>query len=1671
MRDFFSTDEAPTQALTSDETPASSSDLPQKNFFAGLPQTPETQNRDWFDVTVGAVEHGAADTAALLSRSLNRQLMGGQETSGLEEFSRSMEKFKKDNPQYSPVEVENTLELLGNPKAMASRIFGSAAYTAMMIGSNAIPSGGWLASGLAAYGVESQRAYESAKQFGATEQEAETAGRYTGLTNAMFQVGMSTKMFHVLKGEEGVLAGMANRSTNSIIRSLGPSADLVKDAGVLGTINAIQGAVDEKIALDTYGKPYDKDYWDRRFQEGSIGAATTMLMGGPRTALKTLRAINAPDGTQMGTSELNVFDRQSAKRFFQNSGVPDDHANSLASLADVFANQFAADTGFPKERFFSEVVNNKNFEPNVSNGQMLQGKMSSLLNSFSQDPASTIKTFLKTSIDQFSGDKVAELQKSLGVENSSPAEADVKMEKAFLRYLWNAESPSPEAVAPMEDLKQLLRDTYKNVSTLDAPKIPLETKLIFDSMLAPETDEITAARRRVEGVKQAMENIPTTRDLLTEEDIQKILEPQVETKKRYEFDPHLNVTKEIIEHTPRKPSRDEIRQKMEEILSARTPPAEEGATPASEPLGMVEGVPQTKNEGMLLLKDLENDLDRLRLGRTIAEDRSGVEKRSDNGSWLRDRLLMESPLDTRDRSRIEQVIDKSVQKFNDYIGDPAAQKLDAARSLFDQRAPLRRWKSGQTLLDAADEHKTQTALTHQEFERKAVEASTSLTWKERNWLRVKDEQGYTNAEKMLDQSISRPMEIPKSFSNVKNFRDSYWLMNQEYGRRATNQGQLMRFSDGKWAPYAQPDAHRMLRLHTDEFRQAMQNPQGSLFEAIMKTAIRDNPDLAKMNVEKLKKHLDQAFNDSEMRTNSALESARLFKNLPSWIQDGTRLGVQKWVKIFETEPYELFSRSSKIQASRLAFGKLIGQQVVDTIGKSKVRSIAKEFGVEPVDSREALVSRIRERLLETKDPQELYQNKTNKGEVEGPANSVSGILSNLHESLQKVETEGHALEVLDPLSQSKAMTQAVNLAREMGINLRPSRQEYLNKINQITATNMNAKQKGALIRIGKSLEGVDTRLPPHELLSEIKSRLNEDVFQGVDALTNRIAAESKGQATPYAKAILQQMQGIPTGINPTRIPSVVRSLSSLLGTSMTPLRAFVHAAQTLWQTAPDGGVVNYLHAMSDVLRDHKNVKEGLKLLGVPLDTVRSWGFEKALSTQNLGRFMNLTGGLESAAGTARKLTNKFMGIDLIINANNVIAGETYRRFAKNLMNREVYTKDSWITGTKKGEIRLSSSDIGTLKGLGVSQPEINEVQKGGMSQTTFAKIVQNGVERLGSNLSNFKKGRLETSPIGRMVFNYSSYAINSGRIISSFFNDRIKPALAEVKKGNPRPLMAATIDLTKFVGAAWGAGALTSMLYNMPRGAEMRDLMKKEDESTLEKAWGAMMKIAFVGPAARFIESMDYSGPTNWVVGMMPQLNSVGQLIGMMSSKIHNAIFDKPIESRYAKFSASRQMGEFIKSNNPLIRSFGDAMDKAEYPSRVDYDETRGASQQYKRNHKDVVSTGTADEALDPMKEQVLFFVERGDARNAMSAAQDYYKGYIEKMSKDPRAAAIQGMSPEAAATSLRQSLETRAPIDLKELEKLDFLGGLPADRVRKYYKTDLIYRSLVDSVAPKQER
>jgi hypothetical protein len=1741
-----------------------------------LPHVKPEPDRDLYDVTIGAAQYGGAETLGLFARGIDRSFV---KSDSLTEFAQSMERFKNLHPEYSPVEVQSAQQLISNPAALSSNIFSGAAYLGINAGTMMIPGVGIPLTMATGYTIEAQRAYEQAKMFGSDEESATQAGKWSGTVGAFFSVLDGAKLVKIAKGERSVLAERMMNSANAYKRSLGPGVNAAQDAVMVAGLGALQGGINEGIALSTYGKPIEKGFWDRRLQEGAIGAATSVLLGsGSRVIKKVLgKGLVTDDPTSNREIEINVFDRDSAISFFNERGVPSDSAKAMGALADGFASQWSERTRAPKERWFNSVLNEDNFKvrPENDNGSALAADMESLLASFDQSPVKVVDAFLNAAVKNMTDTDKADLMKGLKLENVSPEEADIKMQKAFVRYLWNGKAPAPELQYAFDSMREVLKDAYKKVSALGAKKIGPETRAVLDGLLSRETEEISGARERIsnleDAIKVAFPEQPSARKgTVSPEFLEDLMNPVEESKTTFVTLPNEELPVEVTSTTRRKRTKAEVKKAIEDKLSEGLQP-EAGKSPSSEtffhgspntkltflsqprtgPLGdgtyltsteaiartdagnkgkvyraevdlkkgfksddflnesvidearklwserklnidefpgdvdviwyvdvlqsnhadtwrealiragydhgidtnpdhpqvivldpkkvklipgefsNIEGLDRNKTEARLLLDNAYAELDRLQKGRLIPDEMSAIARRSQPDGWQRDQLNVETPVDTRNRWKLWE-------------------HLDPIRAIINIGTPLERWTWGKKIKETLGNVVAFARRTSGVYEEEIVNTYRSLTWKERRWLQTVDDEGFSNMRKLVDtQGVNTHISQAPS-ENIARLRELSWKINLDMGRMAERLGVTMLLPDGREVPYKQPQQGRMIRFPTDDARRAVQTKQGSIYHGIVEAAKRFNPELRGKDLKTIGGMLDNIFVDPEIKKNSALETARVFKIMPDVIDVNG-----KKIAIYHIEPIKYLRQAVRSQAQRLGWVHEIGQSRIESASIKQLKQVAKEFGVAPIEDEYALAKRINERLL-GKQPEEFpvvdgeakeLRDKLQQIE-QTPDEKVQARIDKRAEKRKKSPRPAGTIkrELVDTAAlltshdladTPSAMRKAIELAREVGVSVHPTRQEYIDAIMKVTATNMDAKEVAKMRVIARRLKGVDDSLPPDELLSEIKSRLKEEPLDYMETLQKNLSAESGGIADEYATMVVKSSQGIPLNINNrTWYTRGVKSLSTVIGTLHTSLSVVVNVPQTLFLVPKFGGIKNYLMALHDTVHQFKATKSDIEAFGAMPDTFYSYGTEPGYR-------------LEGWTRNFRQAFTTATGLKFVADFNNVVAGETFKRLAL-----------SW----KADPDGIGIGDVRTMKSLKLTPDEIKAVQAGSMSDLTFAKIVQRGVDLTQyTTTSGHERGTLEHNPLMSMLFAYSNYAIGTARAMGEWFHNDFAN-LENLK--NPKAAIQALGTTSVLLGSALGAGMLSRIMRDIAKGDANREM----DETVRDKMVGALFEISILGPSQRFIDAFRFSGgdEEKMFLGMMPQLKAV--INGM--SALYNQVFAKPVLDKsttdaFAKFGFVDNVAEAAKRNTPILKAFVNWMDKAQYPEHVNYLEVKAHSAKFKRDQSDVLGS-SGGEPKDPNREKVFFYVARNDSEAAVKAAQQYYQEEVDKLMKNPMDAIIKGDGPDSISRRLRSSLLSRAPINIESgLEKVNYLSKLPKDKLVRYYQTDMQYRLLVDLVAP----
>ncbi len=333
-------------------------------FVKDRPQANDTGERVW-NATGGALEFGSADAGSALFRAIG----GWTGSNNLTELGNELEIFKNEHPEYAPKEVDNTWNLLTDPEAMSSRVFGMAPMLAITAGTMAIPyAGPPLAAGLV-YAIESQRAYDQAKVDGATEEEARNSAIASGIINGGLQLLQTGNIKNFL----GLRADIGAQTTDNVVRvvkKLGFKGEAVKFLATQGLYGALGTLSSEGIPALTYGKPIAPGIFDR-FLQASVGnTAAAVVFGIPmEMGLRAMKGAQpnpgafSPEATRLIKGLGQIASSQHMYDFLLNEGLNAELAKHTTIAYSEQLATYATEKGTTKEQAWLDLglQNNSNF--------------------------------------------------------------------------------------------------------------------------------------------------------------------------------------------------------------------------------------------------------------------------------------------------------------------------------------------------------------------------------------------------------------------------------------------------------------------------------------------------------------------------------------------------------------------------------------------------------------------------------------------------------------------------------------------------------------------------------------------------------------------------------------------------------------------------------------------------------------------------------------------------------------------------------------------------------------------------------------------------------------------------------------------------------------------------------------------------------------------------------------------------------------------------------------------------------------------------------------------------------------------------------------------------------------------------------------------------------------
>ncbi len=309
--------------------------------------------RDIWDVTGGAFLYGGAETGATLAGYAQRW---APSTEWIGDVKTSLVDYTVNHPEYSPEQVNSAWDLVTNPSALSSRVFGGAPYVLATAGAAAVPYVGLpLAAGMT-YAIEGQQAYESAKQFGATEDEATRAGQITGAINSVIELAEIGNLYKFARGGKAILAKKAIERAGIVSKGLQLTGHAAKHVAVEAVEEMLQGTTEELTALGVYGKPIQKGFLDRRLQEAVGAAALSGVFGIGGSAVgaigqtgEEMEPGDQPQATADAFTREDLF-----KKFKDTWGLDDKQAMTAVQYTDQVAHQYAKRHGGSPEQYYGK---------------------------------------------------------------------------------------------------------------------------------------------------------------------------------------------------------------------------------------------------------------------------------------------------------------------------------------------------------------------------------------------------------------------------------------------------------------------------------------------------------------------------------------------------------------------------------------------------------------------------------------------------------------------------------------------------------------------------------------------------------------------------------------------------------------------------------------------------------------------------------------------------------------------------------------------------------------------------------------------------------------------------------------------------------------------------------------------------------------------------------------------------------------------------------------------------------------------------------------------------------------------------------------------------------------------------------------------------------------------
>ncbi len=226
--------------------------------------------------------------------------------------------------------------------------------------------------------------------------------------------------------------------------------------------------------------------------------------------------------------------------------------------------------------------------------------------------------------------------------------------------------------------------------------------------------------------------------------------------------------------------------------------------------------------------------------------------------------------------------------------------------------------AGKDLTQGLDQVSAKARLLTGVIENQAAAAYRATSAADRRWMMARDDRGYTNFQRLIEDTPSGPIREGDASEAVQEMARVYRMMLDATAREAERIGVMVTTPTGATIPFRAAGGGRYLRHLTPDAHMALVQGSGKLFDAIAAAVARDNG----IELSQAETYLREWLGPPSVRKIGQLEQLRAIPNLPVAVTVGsTEVMVQ------EPDPFIATMHHARNQARRLYMIEEFGQGV------------------------------------------------------------------------------------------------------------------------------------------------------------------------------------------------------------------------------------------------------------------------------------------------------------------------------------------------------------------------------------------------------------------------------------------------------------------------------------------------------------------------------------------------------------------------------------------------------------------------------------------------------------------------------------------------------------------------------------------------------------------------